>query len=136
MRLNTGRELREPTELERLLLERLLEADFPGKSGLVPLLRQVVVRPLDEDGGLELQSQVEGKAHVAKRVPVEAEAKDDDGAVIHMLLHVVEGRPVELEFFREDGAKVKRMPPPSAFDLIVLPPSPKVAFIPVNPKNS
>jgi len=39
-------------------------------------------------------------------------------------LNVVDGRPVELEFFREDGATVKRVPAPSAFDLIVLPPMP------------
>jgi hypothetical protein len=124
MRVKTEREFREPTEVERSLLERLLEADFPGRDELAPLLRNVLVRTIDEDGGLELKSQVEGKASVVKKVPVEAEAKDEDGAVIHMLLHVIEGRPVELEFFREDTARVKRVPPPSAFELIVLPPMP------------
>jgi len=88
-------------------------------------LHRVLVRTIDEDGGLELQSQVEGKAPVVKRVPVEAEGKDEDGAVIHMLLHVVDGRPVELEFFREDTETVKKIPPPSAFELIVLPPMPE-----------
>jgi hypothetical protein len=57
-------------------------------------------------------SQVEGKAPVVKRVPVEAEGKDEDGAVIDMVLHVVGGRPVELEFYREDTETVKKMPPP------------------------
>jgi len=42
-----------------------------------------------------------------------------------MLLHVVEGRPVELEFFREDAVTVKSVPQPSAFVLIVLLPMPK-----------
>jgi hypothetical protein len=74
--------------------------------------------------GLELRSQIEGKSPVIKRVPVEAEAKDEDGAVIHMLLHVVDGRPVELELFKEDGTTVRRMPSPSALELIVLPPMP------------
>ena len=106
------------------MLERLLEADFPGRGELAPLLRDVLVRTVDEDGGLELKSQVEGKAAVVRRVPVEAEARDEDGVVIHMLLHVVHGKPVELEFFREDGATVKRIAPPSAFDVIVLPPMP------------
>jgi hypothetical protein len=79
------------------------------------------VKTIDKVGGLELQSQLEGKAPVVKRVPVEAEGKDEDGVVVHMLLHVVDGRPVELEFFREDAETVKKMPPPSAFELIVLP---------------
>lgn len=125
IRLRTNNEFREPTEPERKLLERLLEADFPGRDALVPLLRCVLVRTIDEDGGLELLSQAEGRAPVLKRVPVEAEARDEDGGMVHMLLHVVEGRPIELEFFREDAEKVKRMPAPSAFDLIVLPPMPE-----------
>ena len=116
---------RKPTDEEQALLNRLLEAEFPGRGELAPLLHRVLVRTIDEDGGLELQSQVEGKAPVVKRVPVEAEGKDEDGAVIHMLLHVVDGRPVELEFFREDTETVKKIPPPSAFELIVLPPMPE-----------
>lgn len=111
------------------MLERLLDANFPGRNELAPLLRCVLVRTIDENGGLALQSQAEGKTPVAKRVPVEAEGKDEDGVVIHMLLHVVEGRPVELEFFREDGASVRRMPPPSAFELIVLPPAPETGWV-------
>ena len=118
-------ELRNPTNEEQALLTRLLEAEFPGRDELVPLLRRVLVRTIDEDGGLELQSQVEGKAPVVKRVPVEAEGKDEDGAVIHMLLHVVAGRPVELEFYRDGVGTVKRMPSPSTFELIVLPPMPE-----------
>jgi hypothetical protein len=117
-------EFREPIEFERLLIERLLEADFPGRDALASLLRDVRVRNIDEDGSLSLASEIEGKAPVVKRVPVEAEGEDEDGVVIHMLLHVVDGRPVELEFFREDTANVKRIPPPSSFELIVLPPRP------------
>ena len=117
-------EFRKPTFEEQALLNRLLEVEFPGREELVPMLRQVLVKTIDDDGGLEIQSQVEGKASVVQRVPVEAEGKDQDGVVIHMALHVVNGKPVELEFYREDAATVKRMPPPSAFDLIVLPPMP------------
>jgi hypothetical protein len=103
----------------------LLEAEFPGKEELGALLRLVLVKTIDEDGGLELQSQIGGKAHVVKRVPVEAEGEDEDGEVIHMLLHVVDGRPVELEFFRDDGGTVRKTPCASAFEVIVLPPIPK-----------
>jgi hypothetical protein len=124
MRLKAESEFRQPTAMERGLLERLLEADFPGRGELSPLLRNVLVRTIDKDGGLELQSQVEGKAQIVKRVPVEAEGKDEDGAVIHMELHVVDGRLVELEFYREDAETVKKIPPPATFELIVLPAMP------------
>lgn len=117
-------EFRQPTAVERALLDRLLEADFSGRDELAHLLRSVIVRNIDEDGGLELESQVQGIAPVTKRVPIEAEGQDEDGVVIHMLLHIVDGRPVELEFFREDGKTVNKVPTPSAFDLIVLPPMP------------
>lgn len=116
---------REPTNGERALLNRLLGAEFPGRDELAPLLRLLLVRTIDANGGLELKSQLEGKASVVKKVPVEAEGKDEDGAAIHMLLHVVDGRPVELEFFREDTGIVKKIPPPSDFELIVLPPMPE-----------
>jgi hypothetical protein len=51
---------------------------------------------------------------VVKRIPVEAEAKDDDGFTVHALLHVVGRRPIELEIYKDAGSTVKRMPPASA----------------------
>jgi hypothetical protein len=121
---NPELQFREPATDERALLERLLEANFPGRNELSTLLGSVLVRTIDGDGSLELESQVEGKAPVVKGVPVEAEGKDEDGATIHLLLYVEDGRPVELEFFREDGKTVKTAPPPSGFELLVLPPIP------------
>lgn len=114
-------EFRKPTEAEQALLNLLLEDEFPGRDELARLLSLVLVKTIDKDGGLELRSQLEGKAPVVKRVPVEAEGKDEDGIVLHMLLHVIDGRPVELEFYREDAGAVKKMPSPSAFELIVPP---------------
>jgi hypothetical protein len=124
MRSRINDEFRAPSETEQALLRRLLEGDFPGRSELALLLGDVLVKTIDEDGGLALQSQVEGKAPMVKKVPVEAEGKDEDGVVIHMLLHIADGRPVELEFFREDAQTVKRVPPASSFEVIVLPPIP------------
>jgi hypothetical protein len=119
---------REATAEEQALLSRLLEASFPGRDELAALLSSVLVKSIDEDGGLELQSKIAGEATVVKRVPVEAEAKDEDGTVIHMLLHVVKGRPVELEFYRDGLGTVERIPPPAAFELIVLPPMPTNSY--------
>jgi hypothetical protein len=127
VRSNVELDFRKPTNEERALLERLLEAEFPGRDQLAPMVRNLLVRTIDEDGGLELRSEVSGEAPVVKRIPVEAEAKDDDGFRVHALLHVVGGRPVELEIYKDDGSTVKRMPPPSTFELIVLPPVPSKA---------
>lgn len=118
-------EFRKPTKTERDLLQRLLEAEFPGRDELASLMHEIRVKTVDEVGSLELQSQRSGTAQVIKRIPVEAEAGDADGFSIHALLHVVNGRPVELEIFKDDGSSVKQMPPPSAFELIVLPPMPQ-----------
>ena len=126
--MKTEKEFREPTQAERQVLQWLLEANFPGRDELAPLLLNILVRTVDDDGSLELKSQIDGKASIVKRIPVGAEAKDEDGVVIHMLLHVVEGRPVELEFFREDTASVKRLPPASDFELVVLPAAPDSAW--------
>ncbi len=115
-----------PTDAERELLRRLMEADFPGRDELASMLDQVRVRTIDELGSLELRTQAGGEAPVAKTIPVEAEAQDEDGCLIHVLLHVVDGRPVELEIFKDDGSRVRQMPSPSAFDLLVLPPAPSL----------
>ncbi len=129
MEVKIESQFREPTAFERALLARLLEANFPGKSELTALLRDVLVRTIDEDGGLQLESRINGQAPVVKRVPVEAQGKDEDGAIVHMLLHVDEGRPVKLEFFREDAVTVKVIPPPSNFELMVMPAAPKDGWV-------
>jgi hypothetical protein len=79
---------------------------------------------LDEAGSLELASDSAGTAPVIKRVPVEAEARDDDGVVVHALLHVIDGRPAELEIFKDDSSPVVRMPSAAEFEVIILPPAP------------
>jgi hypothetical protein len=121
-------DFRKPTDVERSLLERLLEAEFPGRDELAPMVRNLLVRTIDEEGGLEVRSNVSGEAPVVKRIPVEAEARDADGFRVHALLHVVSGRPVELEIYKDDGSAVKRMPPALAFELIVLPPAPSKVY--------
>jgi len=88
----------------------LLEAEFPGKEQLAPMVQDMLVRPIDEAGSLELRTQANTRATVIKRIPVEAEAKDKDGVTIHVLLHVVDGRPIELEIFKDDSSRIKYMP--------------------------
>jgi hypothetical protein len=43
---------------------------------------------------------------VRRRIPVEASYPDADGVVVHVLLHVIDGRLDELEVYREDSGSV------------------------------
>lgn len=127
--MQTENQFRPPTTSEQHLLNRLLEIEFPGRDELAQMFGDLAVRTLDDDGCLELRSRTEGRANVVKQVPVEAEAKDEDGVTIHVLLHVAEGRPTELEVFKEDNSAIKRMPPAEEFALLVLPPAPNKSAI-------
>jgi uncharacterized protein DUF6984 len=93
--MNQQAQFRKPTQAEQALLQRLLEAEFPGKEQLAQMVQVMLVRPIDKAGSLELRTQANTRATVVKRIPVEAEAKDKDGITIHLLLHVVDGRPTE-----------------------------------------
>ena len=124
MNIESG--FRRANKMERELLLRLMEAEFPGRNELALMIQDILVRTIDEFGSLELQSQSERTVQVIQRVPVEAEAKDIDGHEIHIMLHVVDGRPVELEILKIDGDSILRMPDPPAFELVVLPPVPRL----------
>lgn len=106
------------TPAERDVVERLLEYPFEGHDDLRRQVENALVRPVDE--GFSLEVRVNGPAvhSVPARVPVEAETRDSDGATVHVLLHVVDGRVNELELYREDLARVQAFP--SAANLTVL----------------
>jgi hypothetical protein len=114
---------REPTTAEQRLIQRLLDVDFVGKGEVGLQLTGARVRQIDEDGSLEFEPNIAAvPALVAKRVPVEAEGRDEDGIGVHFLLHVVEGSVKELEIYKNDGSPVRRIPDPDSLTLIVLPP--------------
>jgi len=115
---------RDPSPLEWSLISRLLKPNFPGRDEIQKILNSVQVRTLDEEGSLELHSDVPGIVSGAKAIPVEAEANDSDGVPIHVLLHVVHGRPNELEIYKDDSSTIQQMPPAAAFEAVVLPPAP------------
>ena len=71
---------------------------------------RATVRQIDADGSLEFWVTGGVPAEVVRRIPVEAEAVDSDGATIHLLLHVVDGLMNELELYRDGGGTVRRMP--------------------------
>lgn len=103
---------RKLSDFEEGLLIRILSHDFIGQS---ELFRQIqgaeVVSECDTCPTVEFAVAPEyNKAHVARRIPVEAEGEDSDGVKIHFLIHVVEGYLSELEIFREDSESILKMP--------------------------
>lgn len=113
---------REPTPTEAEVMQRLFSADFPGKEEIAKQLAGFRVRTIDDEGSLELELRDAARpATVEKRIPVEADAVDEDGIHIHFLLHVVNGFAKELEVYKDDGTPIRRMPSPDDLEIIVLP---------------
>ena len=104
---------REMNERERWLIRKLLTPEFPGGDELAQQLETAKVRAIDEDGCLEFLVSSDIRAeHVKYRVPTEGEYEDPDGITVHVLLHVVDLKAKELEFFREDSAPRRTWPNP------------------------
>jgi hypothetical protein len=116
--------MREPSTIERHVFAVLTEVDFPGRDQLCEALRHIQVRTLDTNGSLELIDTSPTIIGVVKQIPVEGEAVDDDGVVIHVLLHVRNGKPVELEIFKEDGSELKTVHSLQQLKAFSLPPHP------------
>lgn len=98
--------VRPPSNEELAVLLKLVTVEFPGAPEVRTQLQSLQVEEVDLDGSLTLVSSSGVRADVIDRVPIEGEAIDADGVRIHLLLHVVDGRAVELEIFKEDGSRV------------------------------
>jgi hypothetical protein len=107
---------------EKALIDQLLSFDFPGREQLLKQassLRARVAASDDDYGTLELVTESPERANVIERVPVEAEAYDEDGVPIAILLHVVNGFMDELEIFKYDGTPIRKHPDPAKLKVIV-----------------
>lgn len=115
-------EFRDPSDQEVELIRKLLAADFPGKTEVMKQLQSCRVRRIDSEGSLEIRpSAAAGPAVITKRIPVEANAPDDDGVDVNVLLHVVDGFVTELEIYKNDGTPIRRMPRADDLNVTVLP---------------
>ncbi len=81
-------------------------------------MKNCLVRAIDEDKSLEFSVKSDVKSKVKKRIPVEAEFEDADGVLIHILLHVIDGKANELEIYKEDGSPIIKRPDPSKMKVI------------------
>lgn len=115
---------RSPSAMEQAILRNLLTADFPGREDLAVILSDIRVRTIDECCSLEIVAGGGRRAQVVKQIPVEGYAIDTDGVEAHVLLHVREGLPYELEIFKDDGSPISSLDVFSNMEVMVLPPHP------------
>jgi hypothetical protein len=111
---------RDFTTHEQGIIDRLLEKAFPGRDEICEQMKKCLVRTIDEDESLEFLVQSNVKANVKRRIPIEAELQDADGVLIHLLLHVVDGKVNELEIYKEDGSPIIESPDPSKLKVMCL----------------
>lgn len=109
-----------PAESE--IIACLLNTNFSGADELRTQMNHAVMRSYDYGGVLVLAFEVaknEVLAEVNGRIPVEGQAPDSDGVMIHLLLHVVGGLLKEVEIFREDSQPIHRLPRASELEIQV-----------------
>ncbi len=96
---------------EQRVISSLLVEPFPGRDEIFEQMATAMAKTIDENGSLEfLINSLTKLNHVKYVVPVEGEYEDRDGGTVHVLLHVSGDKIHELEFFREDGARVLSWP--------------------------
>jgi hypothetical protein len=113
-------DLRRPTAQEQSLLGRLLTPKFSGRDELLRQCDSVKVRRIDQNGSLKLVPAADAvPATVQRRIPVEARLADNDGMIINILLHVLDGRLNELEIYRDDIEEVERDIDPEELEILI-----------------
>ena len=111
---------RDLTTHEQGIIDRLLEKAFPGRDEICEQMKNCLVRTIDEDESLEFLVKSDVKAKVKRRIPVEAECQDTDGVLIHILIHVIDGKVNELEIYKEDGSPIIESLDPSRLKVVCL----------------
>ncbi len=94
---------------EIIVMERLLRAEFEGRDALVAQLQTAMVKRIDRNGSLRFRNEGGPHAHGAQSIAIEGFYRDDvggHGPLVHLLIHVVDGRLHELEIYKEDRSPI------------------------------
>jgi hypothetical protein len=115
---------RQLNDRERGLLEKLLEAEFPGRDELRAQLGSVTAKQIEVDGTLTLRCASGPRSPSKYRLVMEGWYKDADGTTISVMLHIdKDGYMNMLEILKYGGSPI--INPPSACDLVLLLPDEK-----------
>lgn len=106
--------MREISQQEESLIERLLDCDVPGAHILRSQLSDSRVYPMNDDETI-LRFKLSPDAVPARlpyrqNVAVEAVAMDLDKCRVEVLLHVKDGLIYELEYVKTNGGRLLRRP--------------------------
>jgi hypothetical protein len=111
-------EFRPLNDRERRLLEKLLEAEFPGRDELRAQMCSVTGKQIETDGTLYLRCASGPPARTRYALVMEGVCTDADGGMIAVMLHVdKDGRMAMLEILKYDGSVI--INPPSASGLVL-----------------
>jgi uncharacterized protein DUF6984 len=109
------------TPFEASLINRIVNAGS-GRYHAVPTLADERVSELPAEGTIRFTAY---RSDSSRKYPIEAEAADVDGILIHALLFVNnDGCIAELELYKEDGSPIADMPPAEAWTIVDLPSRP------------
>jgi hypothetical protein len=104
---------------ERGLIEKLLEAEFPGRDELRTQLFSVTAKQIEEDGTLSLRCDSGLPALGRYRLVAEGTCKDADGGDMSVMLHLNDqGFMSILEIIKYEPSPI--INPPSARELVLL----------------
>jgi len=109
------------TEFEAQLLKKLLSVSFPGREELQQQALTAKVTTVLANGSPAWLFSIDEStplAIVRHRIPVEAKSSAVAGKTVHCLLHVVDGKLSEVEFFREDGSPIRKLPRVLDFEVV------------------
>jgi hypothetical protein len=113
------------TTLEEAIINRLLQEDFPAVEVLRRQFVDLQARPIARELSVELKVDNQVRAILKTRMPIAAEYCDDEpykdlGQIhVHILLHVRGGLMSELEFYKDDGTSITRLPDVSELRIFV-----------------
>jgi hypothetical protein len=107
---------------EKAILDRLLEANFPGRDELVGQVTGLQAKCVDAQGSLRLSPTTGVAAPISRGVAVEgkyadADTKGEAGAHVNILLHVADGKLSMIEIFKDDGSAILKAPNPTELRL-------------------
>lgn len=117
----TGKGWRRLNQDELSVLDKLLKKDFPGRDAINEQLKDCWVTKEWEDGSLSINIETKSNviANVIDRIPVEGQMAPREGGPIEILLHVVDGKIVELEVVPYANPNLPKLPEPSEFEVII-----------------
>jgi hypothetical protein len=105
-----------PDKVELAVINKLLEKGFPRRDDLLAQLKDLMVKTIDSEGSLSLKvnppvapMQLRGRT-VAEGYYSDEEVSSSEGPQVHVLLHVLDNRLVELEIYKDDGSAIKKPP--------------------------